>query len=266
MMDYSHFLPEFSNQNPFSKFLHFTQYPKRGNHLVFLKSEPERFFNQGDIETIWIENGFDGNGIIIRDDALKKLRKRILDTTPIRLAIDGSHLNVSLKELDKSPLNQTTFWIFQNDMNDLIKYNDFDGQYPVIFPHETPSLNEYKALIRAARDITAKYTVKNQPLGEDDRYRTTEFLCDYTVSHRKYNVPCKSLQKAYRQFMMSIGEYEPYLETKDFMSKHFIPDLEGVLSVNLNMNLTVSRLRLNGNRTPHYFGLTLSPVGNMFLI
>ena len=266
MLDYGSIPTELTNQNPFSKFLHFTQYPKRGNHLIFLKSEPEIFFNQCDIEIVWVESGFDGNGIIIRDDTLKKLRKRILDTTPTRLAIDGSHLNVSLNELNKSPLNQTTFWIFVNDMNDLIKYNDFDGQYPVILPHEAPDLNEYKTLIRAARDITAKYTVKNPPLGEDDRYRTTEFLCDYTVSHRKYNVPCKSLQKAYRQFMMSIGEYQPYLETKDFLSKHFIPDLEGVLSVNLNMDLTVRRLSLDRKQTRHYFGLTLSSDGHMFLI
>ena len=265
-MDYSHFLPEFSNQNPFSKFLHFTKQSKKGNHLIFLKSEPERFFNQNDIETIWIEKGFDGNGIIIRDDTLKKLRKRILDTTPTRLAIDASRLNVSLNELDKSPMNQTTFWIFQNDMNDMIKYNDFDGQYPVFFPHEIPGVNEFDSIMRAARDMKAKYAVKNPPLGVDDYYRTTEFLCDYTVSHRKYNTPCKSLQKAYRQFMMALGEYVPYLETKDFLSKHFIPDLEGVLNVNLSMDLTVSRLRLDGERIPHYFGLTLSPDGNMFLI
>ena len=266
MTDYGSILSELSNQNPFSKFLHFTQYPKRGNHLVFLKSEPERFFNQCDIETIYRETGFTSYGSRYNDSNLKELRKRISETTPTRLALDGFPSEFSLKELNQYPLNQTTFWIFVNDMNDLIKYNDFDGQYQVIFPHETPNLNEYKTLIRAARDITAKYTVKNPPLGEIDCYRTTEFLCDYTVSHRKYNVPCKSLQKAYRQFMMSIGEYEPYFETKDFLSKHFIPDLEGVLSVNLNMDLTVSRLRINGNRTPHYFGLTLSPNGNMFLI
>ena len=268
MLDYqfSSIPPDTSNHNQFSKFLHFTQNPKRGNHLIFLKSEPDRFFNQGDIETIWVEKGFDGNGIIIRDDTLKKLRKRILDTTPTRLAIDGSCLNVSLKELDKSPLNQTTFWIFQNNMNALIKYNDFDGQYPVIFPHEIPGVNEFDSIMRAARDMKAKYAVKNPPLGEDDRYRTTEFLCDYTVSHRKYNVPCKSLQKAYKQFMMALGEYTPHLETKDFLSKHFLPDLKGVLDVNLSMDLSVSRLRLDGERIPHYFGLTLSPEGNMFLI
>ena len=256
-----------SNHNQFSKFLHFTQKPKRGNHLIFLKSEPDRFFNQGDIETIWVEKGFDSNGIIIRDDTLKKLRKRILDATPpTRLGIDGSCLNVSLNELDKSPLNQTTFWIFVNYMERLIEDNDFDGQYPVIFPHEIPGVNGFDSIMRAARDMKAKYTVRNPLLGEDDRYRTTEFLCDYTVSHRKHNVPCKSLQKAYRQYMMSLGEYTPYLETKDFLSRHFLPVLKGVLDVNLSMDLTVSRLRLDGERIPYYFGLTLSPAGNMFLI
>ena len=59
--------------------------------------------------------------------------------------------------------------------------------------------------------------------------------------------------------MMSIGEYQPYFETKDFMSKHFIPDLEGVLSLNLKMDLTVSRLRLNGNRnSPLLWAYTIS--------
>ena len=88
---------------------------------------------------------------------------------------------------------------------------------------------------------------------------------DSTQCHRKYNVACKSLQKAYRQFMMALGEYTPYLETKDFLSKHFLPDLEGVLDVNLSMDLSVNRLRLGGERIPHYFGLTLSPGGYMFL-
>ena len=175
MIYYGSIPSELSNQNQFSKFLHFTEYPKRGNHLVFLKSEPERFFNPGDIETIWMERGFTSYGSRYNDSNLKELRKRISETTPTRLALNDFPSDFSLKELDKSPLNQTTFWIFVNDMNDLIKYNDFDGQYQVIFPHETPDLNEYKTLIRAARDITAKYTVKNPLLGEIDCYRTTEF-------------------------------------------------------------------------------------------
>ena len=250
----------------YAKFLHFTQNPTKGNHLVFLKSEPDRFFNQNDVETIGIEKGLTYSGGSYYESNLKELRRRISETKLSRLALNGFPSDFSLIQLDKSPLNQTTFGIFVNYMDRLIEDNDFIGQYPVIFPHEIPGVNEFDSILRAARDMKAKYRVRNQLLGVDDYYRTTEFLYEYSVSHRKYSVPCKSLQKAYRQYMMALGEYTPYLETKDFLSKHFLPDLEGVLDVNLSMDLTVSRLRLDGGRIPHYFGLTLSPEGNMFLI
>ncbi len=107
----------------------------------------------------------------------------------------------------------------------------------MILPHEIPDTTNLNAVIRAARDIRVKYTV-----------------------------PVKSLQRAYKQFIMSIGEYVPYLETKDFLTKHFLGSLEETLDADLNLELNISRLRIGGNRTPHYLGLNLTSNGHLFLV
>lgn len=136
----------------------------------------------------------------------------------------------------------------------------------MILPHEIPDTTNLNAVIRAARDIRVKYTTHSNLLGEDDPYRTVQFLEDYTQRHKKYSVPVKSLQRAYKQFIMSIGEYVPYLETKDFLTKHFLGSLEETLDADLNLELNISRLRIGGNRTPHYLGLNLTSNGHLFLV
>lgn len=237
-------------------------------HIILVNSFPEDFdFFPDEIVEFFSVKGYDWNnhGKKIDDCNLSEIRKRIINEKPSELALTSLQ-DFPISILENYPLNQTQFWVFTNNMNQLVKYNDFKGQFPVFFPHEIPPTDQFDAVLKSARDMRAKYRVHSNLLGDDDTHRVIEFLDAHTISHRKYNIPCQDLQKAYKQFMMSIGEYVPYLETKHFISTHFLPGIEGILDADLRAKLKVSKLQVAGVRKPHYFGLTLNSEGHLFLV